>query len=225
MLSDGTDPNPDVTLGDEETETPEETTYTQTQYDKAIRDARTAVLADSGRFEQGLKQANAAAERIKKQREQLLTELEEVEKSLTDGDARQLDAVSERKQRRTLQTNYDDIESENSELKERITQLEASQSRGDRDVRVKDVATRLKVDVDRLIEASQFTDGSLEALEGLAKTMTKREVRPPVETDSGGGGGSGGRTFTRQQVADMPLDEYAKNKDAIEKAQAAGKIK
>ena len=226
MESDGTETPTDVKLSEGETETSEKPTITQTELEEAKRQATSDALSDSGRLqkeaENAIKALTAANERTKAR----LKELEDAELKAAEGDSEQLNAVTEKRKRRQVETELDDATLKLNQRDDELSQLQKDGAEAKKTQTAQKIATRLGVDADRLIKLSKFTDGSAESMEELAKELPKREVRPRVESDSGGGGGSGGgRTFTRQEIADMPIDEYEKLRDDIKKAQAEGKVK
>jgi len=61
----------------------------------------------------------------------------------------------------------------------------------------------------------------------LRKEIEKKilDERGLLESETGLPSGTNIRTFTQQQIADMPMEEYIKLRPEIEKAMAAGKVK
>lgn len=55
--------------------------------------------------------------------------------------------------------------------------------------------------------------------------LKEKMIEKGLLTPEGAEPSAGGQTFTRQQIADMPMDEYEKNKPAIDKARKEGRIK
>ncbi len=51
------------------------------------------------------------------------------------------------------------------------------------------------------------------------------ETEGQLSSDTGGPQGSSMRSFTRQAIADMSIEDFVKNKEAIDAAQLAGRIK
>ena len=58
-----------------------------------------------------------------------------------------------------------------------------------------------------------------------AKNKTAIANRKPQKIDSGGGGGSGGRSFTKEQIGKMSYGEFIKNEELIDKAIKEGRVK
>lgn len=200
---DGTETQTDVILEAEEKETPkEEPQYSQSQLDahgkEKEQQARNAALADIGRLtkesERSLKAATAAGERTKK----LLREMEDMETEAAQGNSgqRSEQEVKQMQLRRQVQTELTDVQLELDGKNERLAQLEADKVESTKGQTARDIAARLGIDVDRLVRLSKFTDGSTEAIEELAKELPKKEVRPPIITDSNQGGGGGGDDAT-----------------------------
>ncbi|KKL74086.1 hypothetical protein LCGC14_2068410 [marine sediment metagenome] len=185
MHTDGTETSTDVTLGTEETGTPkEDPQFDQAHVDKAVLDAKTAALADVGRFQReaqtAVKAAEAALERTKKIRK----EQDEAEIKAAEGDSEQLSAVKERQRRRDVESELDEVTLKLNQRDDKITQLETSGAEATKVQTARDVATRLGVDADSLIRLTKFTDGSVESIEELARELPKKTVRPKVVTDS-----------------------------------------
>ena len=232
MAQDRTEAQPDIALEAENKETPEEgqqlTPDQQAHVDDLVRQARNVVLADVGRLtresERAVKAATAAGERVKR----MLKEQDDVDLEAAEGSSeiRSKQEVKERIRRRQVEVELDDTKLERDSAKEELSQIKVASVETTKTQAAREIATRLNVDADKLIDAAKFTDGSKEAMEALANLQPKKEVRATVVSDSGAGsGGGGGGAFTLTQIDNMPDDEYLKNKDAIDRAQREGKIK
>lgn len=222
MDTDGTETQTDATLSDENTETPkEETQVTQTQLDKAVLDARTSALADVGRFqresEAAVKAATAALDRTKKIR----LEMDEIELQNAEGSSEQLSAVKERQKRRTAETELDEATLKLTQRDEELSRIKEDSAKATQGEKAREIATRLGIDADGLIRLSKFTDGSVEAMEELAKELPKKQaIREKIESDSnqggGGGGGSSDATFL-DKYGSGELPNTKENKERAEK--------
>lgn len=76
-------------------------------------------------------------------------------------------------------------------------------------------------EVDKKVETEEVKVERL-VNERLKQKMVEKGLLAP---EGGEPSAAGGRTFTRQQIADMPMTEYAKNKEAIDQAMREGRIK
>ncbi len=229
MDTDGTETPTDVELTEGEKETPkEEPKFDQAHVDDQVRQARNAALADVGRLtkesERAVKAATAAGERVKRMlKEQDDTDLEAAKGS---SGMRSEQEVKERIRRRQVEAELDDTKLERDSANEELSQIKVASVETTKTQTAREIATRLSVDADKLIEAAKFTDGSKEAMEALANLQPKKqEIRPPVITDSGADSGGGAGSFTLAEIDNMSDAEYTKNQGAIEKARLAGKIK
>lgn len=222
MVLDRPETQTDVTLSDEEKETSEERIR---ELEAQVAQARSDALSDIGRLQteaaNSLRAATAAQERVKK----MLKEQEDAELQAAGGNQEQVSAVTERQKRRRVETDLDEATLKLNQKDEELGQIKKDSAEATKAQTARDIATRRKVDADRLIRLSKLTDGSVESIEELAKELPKKEVRPPTKTDDGDDTGKGGGSFTLVQIENMSDDEYVKNKDAIDKAQMAGKIK
>ncbi|KKN50783.1 hypothetical protein LCGC14_0629530 [marine sediment metagenome] len=236
MTTDRLDAPSDVELTEGETETPkEEPQYTQTQLDEAERKGKNTALADVGRFQaeaekasrdaqRSLNASTAALERTKKMRQE--QDDADLEAAKGSSEMRSEQEVKERIRRRQAEAELDDTKLERDSANEELSQIKTASVETTKTQTAREIATRLNVDADKLIDAAKFTDGSKEAIEALANLQTKKqEVRPPTKTDSGADSGGGARSFTLAEIDNMSDAEYTQNQGAIEKARLAGKIK
>ena len=217
--TDGTETQEDVTLLAEETETSEEKpefTKSQVETEARAREqrARSDALADVNRFQResanALKWAQAAQERVKK----MLKEQEEFELQTAAGNTEQLSAVKERIQRRQIESELEDAQLKLNQRDEELSEIRKASQEIVKQSKARTIAERLNVDADRLISLSRFTDGSAEAMEGIAKELPKATRRPPVKTDLGGrtNQGSGKRPTLAEMQAATPEQFEAKTK-------------
>ncbi len=207
MPSDGTEKQPDVTLTADKTGTPPKT-YTEEEHQKAVRDARSAVMADAIR-------AKKVAEDALSRMDKMMKEQEENELESAQDNPGLLTAIRERQARKKVESELNQARQELNERDERLKQLDTERAETSREANVNQVAARLGVDAARLAKLAKFTDGSLEVIEDLAKELPKKEDKP-LRPDSGGTmGGSKAWETIRLKIADgnaSPSDweEYAK---------------
>lgn len=164
------------------------------EQEKATRKAVSDALSSAGRtataLEKRAEDVKSGEERLREARKAK----DDAELATAEGD------MSETARIKTKQA-YRDTLAENATLKQ---QLEAEKRRGTerdketaettREVTVFEIATKHTVDAARLKELSKLTDGSNEAIEAIAQSMTKNKesvVKEPlvkVSTETIGGG-------------------------------------
>lgn len=75
-------------------------------------------------------------------------------------------------------------------------------------------------------EEKKVTETEEERIERLAKEKSDAFLEEKgLLTPEGGEPSAGGQSFTKQQIIDMPPDEFVKNQEAINKARREGRIK
>lgn len=216
MPTDGTTTQPDATLTTEKAGTPQ---FTQEQLDKAVRDARTAVLADAGRMrteaEKALKAAQGAQERLTKlEKERIDMELERAKDQ--PAEIRRIRAEQKAKE---LESKLEQAETELTEHKSKLTEYTQKEAESKKQTVAQEVAARLNVDSATLGRLARFTDGSAEAIEDIAKTLPKKTNTPEMKVDSGKT--SGGTTQNKYQIMQdfnsgkINAEQYAEKLKAI----------
>mgnify|MGYP001597721881 FL=1 len=191
-MEDGADKQPDATLTAEKPQTPKEsrTSYTREDVDKAVRDARSAALADIGRFktesQNALKAAQAAQERVS----QMLKEQEARELDEARDDPTRLSVVQERQRRRAIESELNLTRQQLNEANAKAEESQAKYAQVTRGQIVKDVSLRFNVDATRLEKLARLTDGSIEQIEDVAKDLSPRSVLKPDSGSTIGGIGS-----------------------------------
>lgn len=192
-------------------------TYTQEQVDKAVRDARTAVMADIGRqkaeAEKALKAATAAQERLAKlEQERLEAELEAA-KDQPD----RIKLIRESQRRKDLESKLEKAETELNEHKARITELSQKETESKKVTASQQIATRLNVDPVMLAKLAKFTDGTAEAIEEIAQSLPKIQPQNPAPTfrpDSNRTSGG-----VSQTILDVKKDYIAGKINAVQRAE------
>ena len=184
--------------------------YTQEEVDKAVRDAKSAALADVGRFKaestNALKAAQAAQERVN----QMLKDQEARELEDARGDPERLSIVQERQRRRALETELGAMRLELQEKNTTLQQLQSETTEVQRNRLVEQTASRYQVDVARLGKMAKYTDGSIEQIEDLAKELA---VKSALKADSGGAiGGTGSWEEIRSAYIKDPRNPEARRR-------------
>ena len=206
---DGTTTQADAKLGTENAGTP---TYTKDQVDKMLRDARTAAMADVGRMkteaEKALKAASAAADRLK----QLEKEREEVELEAAKDEPDRLTMIRTRQQMRQREAELAQAREELNATKTTLTELQSQRAESQKEINAREIAARLGVDLSRLVKLAKFTDGSAEAIEDLAKDLTKNQDFHPDSNR-----GNGGNTRSALEIRkDFIAGKYSNNPEKYE---------
>jgi len=210
-MPDNTGNQHDATLIADKTSTlPQSKTFSQDEVDKAVRDARSAALADVGRLQKessnALKAAQAAQERVNQMvKEQEARELEEAK-----DDPDRLSIVTERQKRRALESELGKVRLDLQEKETTLQQLQSETTETKRTRLVEQTASRFKVDVSRLAKLAKYTEGSIEAIEDLAKELS---AQPVLKPDSGGAiGGAGSWEEVRSAYIKDPRNPEIKRR-------------
>ena len=211
VAPDGTTTGAGVVPGTEEAGTPKET-YSKEEVAKLVTEAKTSALAEVGRLRaeatKALAAATAAQERLNAMDQARVDEELETHRDEPDVIRR----VKAEQARRKADAELAKARQELSEKNERLSQVETEKMETDRSQRAREIATRLNVDVDKLIKFAKLTDGSKEAIEELAQDMPKVTPRKPgLTSDSNrGSGGSGAKTPNIQELKASSPDETEK---------------
>ena len=201
---DGTTTQPDVTLGAEKAGTPR--TFTQEEHDKAVRDAKTAALADIGRLQKASADSLKAAQDAQARVNQMIAEQDRRELEEAEGDSQRLSALQERQARRKAESELAMTKQELAQKNELIQQTEMEKVETKRAQIVREVATdpRFNVDPVRLARLAKATDGSVEAIEDLAKDLPTGTPKTSLKPDSGDA--IGGHVGREKIIADYTKD-------------------
>jgi len=197
MIPDGTTTQPGVTPGADKAGTPQ--TMSREEHEKAVQkavlDARSAVLADVGRVRKEAADALARAQSATERLARMEKEREEAELAAARDDPEKLTAVQERQRRRQTEADLEVARTELSTHKTRLAEYETREAEATKMTRAQEIAARLNVDPARLTKLVKLTDGSPEAIEEVAKELPKVEdgKKPGFKPDSNStvGGGVG----------------------------------
>lgn len=197
----------------ETSEQQEPQTFTQEERDKAVSDA----LSAAGRDAKSITDKSAEATRIleaaqqlqrdtKAERERWQDERDEAERESVRTDTDALKSVEERqRQRRERDKLAEDrrkLDDDTAKHQEKFQKADQAERRE----KATEIATRHNVDAETLIK---FTDGSPEAMEGLAQTLPKKgEPKPALKIDSSKTVGAKGRKPTLEEVQAASPAEY-----------------
>jgi hypothetical protein len=211
MGTDGTENQVDATLNPETTETPKTVTITKEEHEKAVREARTAALADVGRLRKESENAVKAAQAAQLRIDKLLKEQEAAELEAASGNPEQLSAVQERQKRRRAESELESAKQQLDSANEKIKQIETEKSQTVLEQLVTKLAAKYNVSADRLSKLAKHTDGSQEEIEDLAKELPKIQTPQPLKTDSNLGNGGASDVLTNEQIEKMSAEEYARH--------------
>ena len=205
-----TQPGAKPSAGQAGTPTPQQT-FTKDEVDKAVRDGRSAALADIGRLTKESANSLKAAQEAQARVNQMVAEEDKRELEGAEGDPQRLSALQERQRRRTAESELATTKQELAQKNELIQQTETERAESKRTQIVQEVATRFTVDPARLARLAKATDGSVEAIEDLAKDLPTGTPKTPLKPDSGGAiGGHIGREKIIADYVKSPRDSAAK---------------
>ena len=216
----------DVTTSEntEETSTTPET-FTEEQVKERETKARSDALAEVGRLKKATEDAIKAATRANERIVQMLKDQEDAELEANRDDVEKISAIKERQARRRVESELVETRQKLEDEQAKTTEAQKAEAEHTKERNAREVATRLGVDAKTLIK---FTDGSVEAMEDLAKSLPKKGE--PLKPDSGKTtGGSGGIPTNLEQykkwVENLSQSEYERLKPEIDKMKAGGKIR
>jgi len=181
-MADGTATQTGVAPSSEKAGTPQ--VFTRDDVDKAVRDAKSAALADVGRFQKEAANAMKAAQAAEGRVKQMLQEQDKRELDEARDDPAQLTALQERQKRRQIESELAEARQELTQKSEQLTQAEARRTEIERERLVNEVSTRFKVDAGRLAKMAKFTEGTPEAIEDLAKELVGNDGKSGLKPDS-----------------------------------------
>jgi len=220
--------NPSAEQEDTSSETLE--SFTKEQVEEQVRKAKSDALAEVGRLkkssEDAIKAARAAEERINR----MLKEQEEAELEAARDEPDKLTVIRERQARRQAEAKLAQIEQELSEKDKRIKLQEEKEAESTKERNAREIAARFEVDAKRLVKLAKFTDGSLEAIEDIAKDLPKKGETKTLTPDSGKTTG-GGQIYKSEEIlktldpSKMTPQEISDRVKELDKAEREGRIK
>ena len=211
----------------EDTSKTEPETFTREQVEESARKSKSDALAEIGRYKKSadnaIKSVRAAEERI----DRMLKQQEDDELEAAKEEPDRLSAIKERQTRRRVESELAKTKSELDGEKAKTTEAQEAEAKSTKERNAREIATRRVVDAKTLIK---FTDGSIEAMEELARSLPKKGEATTLKPDSGRTtGGSGGIPTNmgqfRKWIADLPQGEYEKLAPEINKMMKEGRIK
>ena len=160
-------------------------TYTEEQVAERERKARSDALSDLNRYkvesEKALKAAQAAEGRLN----QMLKQQEEAELEAHRDDEPELRRIRAERARKKADDDLAMVTQELTEHKERLTKYETDSKELSLSQTIREIATRIGVDPEKLSKHAKATDGSSEAIEEIAKDLPKlTPPKPGLRPDS-----------------------------------------
>ena len=188
----------DETKGTQDEKTSEETkgtsgketpTFTDEQAQVMATKAVSDALSAAGRTAKALEVRELAIKKTEENNERRLVEAREAELEANRDNPDELPKIQKRHREEVRQAKLDKREQELEEREAKSSVALDKVTKAETKERAQIVATKHDVDVSTL---EKHTDGSLEAMEDLAKSLPKKgEAKPPIGTDSGKTTGSG----------------------------------
>lgn len=180
-------------------------TFTRDERDKAVSDALSAAGRDaktitekSAEAQQILEAAQQLQRDTKADRERWQDERDEADREVVRADTEALKSLDERirqrKERDKLAEDRRKLDDDTAKHQTKFQKAEEAERRAN----ATEIATRHNVDAENLIK---FTDGSPEAMEGLAQTLPKKtEPKPALKIDSSKTVGAKGRKPSQEEL-------------------------
>ncbi len=188
-----------------------EETFTKGQLEEAGRKGKSDALAEVGRLKKATENAIKAAQTAEDRVDQMIKDQEDTELKAANGDTEKLSAIKERQLRRVVESNLAKMKSELNVKTDELEAANVEKAENAKERNARDSASRLGVDAKMLAKLAKFTDGSIEAIEELAKSLPTKEEKKVLKVDSGKtiGGGSGKKPSLEEIKAATPA-EYDK---------------
>ena len=159
--------------------TPEETPETLAEQVAHIKET---ALAEVGRYRVATDKAVKAAGAAEARLTQFIKGQEEAELVAAGDDTEKQTTIRERQGRRTAESELVKVRSELDEEKAKTTEVEEKEAEHTKERNAREVATRLQVNAKTLLK---FTDGSVGAMEELARDLPKKGEAKTLTPDSG----------------------------------------
>jgi len=188
-------------------------TYTEEWVKEQVRKARSDALADKGRLETALANAQKIVERMRQKEEaDLAAELE-----AHRDDPEYIKSARAIQRATKAETELANKEAELAEKEARLQTYETERSEITKNQTAREIAERLGIDADKLIKLSKRTDGSAEAIEEIAQELPKSNSRGTGKPDSNSSRGGGSGVLTKEEVGKMSPEERNKRRKEIAK--------
>lgn len=211
MTTDGTKVNQDTPPSEEPKGTSEKEpeTFTSEQVEVAKTKAASDALATAGRTAKSFEKREEA---IKVAEERMATELKEkhqaeIEAARDDPEA--LTTIQKRHKEADRKAELDKRERELASKEEGVDEKLDKVTKSEIKERAETVALKHSVDANTLLK---HTDGSLEAMEDLAKSLPKKEEKPDLKPDSSKTTGGGEMPESAKEKMRAGWDELHKSK-------------
>lgn len=200
-----------------ETSEKTEETFTKSQRDKAISDA----LAAAGRTAKSLEKREETIKKAEKEAAQKDRERREAELEAARDDPDKLTAIEQRHKREERAAELSRREAELEAREERVKGVEEVAKKAEIREAAMKIALKHGVSLESLIN---FTDGSTEKMEELAKLLPKSGEEKPLKVDSGktiGGEGASLEALLSKDWRGMNQQELLEYNKALLKAKNA----
>lgn len=169
-------------------ETPEGESGTTPKQPKTLEEQvahiKEVAFAEVGRYrvetEKATKAAIAAEERLNK----FIKEQEEAELEQYQDEPTKLTEIRRRQRERERDAELDKVKQELRESKERVIEAEREKSESTKEQNAREIAARLNIDPKLLAKLAKLTDGSLEAIEDIAKDLPRKSETATLKPDS-----------------------------------------
>lgn len=161
--------------------------------DKLMEKVRSDSLAELGRVrkaaDEAIKKATSEATKVY---QELIKQREVEDLEAVKDEPDKVATIRERQARRQKETELVEVQTKLNEANTRLQELATREAETTKEKSTREIAERLKVNPTRLAELVKFTDGSIEAIEEIAKEMPKlnpipsRSIRPDSSETAGG---------------------------------------
>jgi hypothetical protein len=208
----------DITSPETDGTTPK---FTKAQLDEQVKKATADSRTEMGRLKAESERLRKQSERTEQRITKILADQETAEMEAAKDKPDKVVILQERNARRKLEAELESERNARTVLEERQKVIDQEIAQSKRSQTVQEIATRLKVNPEKLARLSRYTDGSKEAIEEIAKEISPATPKPEGEdttfhADSGRNRGGTG-VLTAEQIEKMPIGEYAKHPSVKER--------
>lgn len=209
----------DESTSEQTEETSEKTeTFTKEEVAKAEKKGKSDGLAEMGRLRKTLDTALKTVTRLQDEEDERESESHKDQPEYEKN-------IKLRRTNRELESKLADRDSRVDELEAKTTEAQEAEAEHTKERNAREVATRLGVNAKTLVK---FTDGSVEAMEDLAKSLPQKGEGKSLKVDSGKTLGGESIPTNMEQfkkwVASIPQEEYEKVAPEVNKMMRDGKI-
>ena len=159
-------------------------TFTKEDMEETRRKAKSDALAEVGRLQKTAQNAIKATEAANERITQMVKDQEDDELRAAAGDDEKTSALKERQLRRRAESELTQVKQERDEKEDELKSANAEKAENTKERNAREIASRLSVNASLLAKLAKSTDGSIEAIEDIAKELPKKGESKTLQVDS-----------------------------------------